>query len=165
MEGNMTHEYVKRECVKAYLGEVRRRANEIAQLELEIGEMRARLDGMAAHGGGDGGKRKPDDRMAREIARIEQRESELRILHRSDDEFIARAEALCLPRYKNRWICWLHWAKGEKWVNVARRIGYSRQTAHRLANDGIDELYPLIPEEFRRYTFPPAAPSWDGDEE
>ena len=55
-----------------------------------------------------------------------------------------------------RRICWLHYVDGLTWGRVARKVGYSQQHARRLAWQGINEIYEIVPESFRRSAIPKA---------
>ena len=150
--------YVMRKCVKAWLTEARLMMFEQEALADRIREMDYKLDGLCCDPPGartGAGMRGLDGGIARLMA-MKREWSEMVT---QDIGFIKNAIDLCRPRHKARYACWLHWGRGLSWSAVARRLNYSVDHAKSDVKDkGVEELYPLIPEEFRRYTFPNAAP-------
>jgi len=55
-----------------------------------------------------------------------------------------------------RRICWLHYVDGLTWGRVARKVRYEERQVRRLAWQGIDEIYNVVPEAFRRFAIPKA---------
>lgn len=149
--------YVMRACVTAWLDHVRRQDAEIRELESRIAEVRERLDGLGASVEG-GGRGSGGDRMAEGVARISELEGEWSARVAACMAEIERARDMCSPSHVGRHAMWLHVVEGRTWAYVGRAIGYSERQAKRIADGGCRDLYPLIPEEFRRATFPNAAP-------
>lgn len=73
-------------------------------------------------------------------------------------ETLDLAHELCQPSNRPRWCLWLHYVKGYDWASVGRMLNYSERHVRLMSCTGIRELYPLIPEVYRRYTIPNAAP-------
>ena len=87
--------------------------------------------------------------MKRELAQNEAEEG----------PFIANAIELCRKAGIEGRAMYMRYVLGLSWGQVARRVGYSDSHVKGYMQDkAAMELYPKIPEEYRRYTFPNAAP-------
>lgn len=63
---------------------------------------------------------------------------------------IAEGYRLCPVEDPNRYACWLHWAEGLTWAQVARKMGYSEeQVRQKFCKKGIAHIYGVMPREWR----------------
>lgn len=155
----MIHDYeTMRFCVRAYLGYVRGIDATITAVGEDIARVEARLEllgvSLAPVGSGDGGRDALPDGLARAAELRDEWEGAMALY--ADD--LACARRLCRPVHERRYALWLHLVEGRTWGEAARELGYSERHARRLADDGVRELYPLMPERWRREPIPNAAP-------
>lgn len=154
----MQHDmYVMRACVTAYLKHIKTMDDEIREVESRIRTVRSRLEGLGVsfdgtRSGGGG------DHLSDGVARIMELEAEWSARVESCYAEIASAQDMCDPHHVGRWAMWMHVVEGRTWAYVGRVIGYSEVQARRIGDGGTRELYYMIPETFRRDTFPNAAP-------
>lgn len=155
--------YIIRACVTAWLDHVRLLDASIRDLESRIREARARLEGLGVRLDGPSGGAS-SDALADGVARVLELEEEWSAAVRAHLAEVEAARDLCPPSHVGARAMWLHVAERLTWAEVGRAIGYSEAQARRIADGGARELYGAMPEEFRRFTFPPAQPWEDGRE-
>lgn len=156
----LEHDFeVMRICVHDYLHYIRSIEASLLAMEEDIENQRARIEYGAVRYGRVGGRGALDvNKVPDGVARLmELRDQWLDEYAKHADE-LARAKALCRPIYENRHTLWLRRVEGLTWATVARRAGVSITTCNRCERLGIQELYELLPEEFRRDAIPNAAP-------
>lgn len=149
--------YVMRECVTNYLKYIGSIESGIRDLEHRISDLRESMRGLAinfdaARSGG------VSDRMADGVAKVIALEKEWndRIVNQYDE--FNKVRDMCDPRHVGRYAMWMRVVEGRTWEYIGSRIGYCDRHARTIADGGARELYYLIPEEYRRDTFPNAAP-------
>ncbi len=149
--------HVMRECVTNYLKHVGRIESDIKQLETRIEDLRESMRGLAINLGTSRGC-SVSDRMADGVAKIIEYEREWNDRIVNDyDEFNAVRD-MCDVHHVGRYAMWMRVVEGRTWEYIGSKIGYCERHARTIADGGVRELYPLIPEEYRRSTFPNAAP-------
>lgn len=154
----MSHAYdVQKHCVEEYLRYVRSLEASMEAIESDIARQNARLDLMGIPYGAVPSAPSPDalpDGIAR-LCELRERWSEEYCAYSGDLE---RARELCRPVHENRNILWKYYIEGQTWDGIARKKVYSERQVRRNAASGVTELYYLMPEEWRRYSIPNAAP-------
>ncbi len=147
-----------RHCVVAYLEDIRVRRSVMADLEWRIDSLRERLEGLGMTQGEHVAGGMAED-MADKLARIHELEAKWATAAAESAEAIAVAASMCPASEPERYCLWLHYVERMTWSEVARKLGYSVQHVRGyLAAIGYVELYTMMPEEYRRYTIPNAAP-------
>lgn len=150
--------FVMRSCVTSYLRYIKTMDDEIREIESRIRDMRARLvsvgaslEGSRSLGYGD--------RIGEGVARIMELEEKWSERVSECYAEIAAAQDMCDPHHVGRWAMWMHVVEGRTWAYIGRVIGYSEaHTRQDIADEGVREIYRLMPEAFRRDEFPNAAP-------
>lgn len=154
----MSHAYdVQKHCVEEYLRYVRSLEASMEAIEFDIARQNARLDLMGIPYGAMPSAPSPDalpDGIAR-LCELRERWSEEYCAYSGDLE---RARELCRPVHENRHVLWLHYVELQTWSLVARMKCFSERQVRKMGRAGVVELYYLMPEEFRRYSIPNAAP-------
>lgn len=145
-------------CVEAYLSEIRGKRDDMRDLEWRIDELRSSMDGLSSMSDGaiGGGASDP---MASGLAALDALQAQWSDVAEAYAGDIAQATAICSPSMPERHAIWLHTVERMTWAQVARRLGYSEVHVRKnLAVVGIAEIYAEMPEEYRRYSIPNAAP-------
>lgn len=63
---------------------------------------------------------------------------------------IATGYLLCPVENIPRYVCWLHWAEGMTWAQVADKVGYDRETVRdSICDKGACEIYDEMPHHWR----------------
>lgn len=145
-------------CVEAYLEYVREIDSTLTAIDEEIARIEERLkmrgvslEAVSAPGPGR-------DALPEGLAKAaELREEWDGAMARHGDE-LAEAKRLCLPVHPRRRVLWLHQVERLTWDATGGEVGYSARQARRMAEDGVRELYELMPERWRREPIPNAAP-------
>ena len=146
-------------CVRAYMAHVRRADDGMREIERQIRDMRARLDGLGCPLGKDGGGGGAmTDKMAEGVARVMELEQLWgeRIAETLAD--VDRCRSICDPAHVWRWALYMHLVEGRTWAYAARVVGYSEQHVKRNVPTAMREVYYLMPERFRREPIPNAMP-------
>lgn len=146
-------------CVRAYMAHIRRADDQVREIERQIRDVRARLEGLGCPMGKDGGGRAPiSDKMAEGVARVLELEAEWgeRVAETLADADECRR--ICDPAHVWRWALYLHLVEGRTWAYAARVVGYSEQHVKRNVPQAMREVYRLMPERFRREPIPNAMP-------
>lgn len=154
----MNHSYeVQKYCVEEYLRYVRSLEATMEAIESDIAKQNARLDLMGISYGGIGSTPSCDAMPEGLIKLFELRDrwSEEYSTYSHDLEY---ARELCRPIYENRYMLWVHYVEGKTWSQVARATCFSERQVRNKGMSGIVELYYVMPEEWRRYAIPNAAP-------
>lgn len=73
-------------------------------------------------------------------------------------EEVAIAHSI-FSRYDETAIAWDKWGKKRTWSKVARMHGFSEGGARKCAERGLDIIYAMMPEEYRRSPYP--AQPWE----
>lgn len=150
----MKHPDVMRESVEYYLKTIKRMSAQIDDLDDKITKIESALilKGVSFDGMGVGGG---EDAMGEGVASLlELRDEWNGLVIRCADETRAAYE-LCSPVYPFRWALWLYHVEGYRWIEVARRVGYSEVHVRRNAyRSGVAEIYYAMPEWARRNAFP-----------
>lgn len=156
----MEHDFeVMKICVYDYLHYVRSLEASLLAIGEDIERQQARIELGAVRYGRIGGRSALDvDKVPDGVARLMELRDKWSAEFARYADYLTSAKAVCRPIYENRYILWLHRVEGLKWDAVARRIGASTQTCRRAERMGVQELYTLMPEEFRRDAIPNAAP-------
>lgn len=146
-------------CVRAYMTHIRRADDQIREIERQIRDLRARLEGLGCPLGEDGGGGSPlSDKMADGVAsliELEERWGE-RIAGTLAD--VDQCREICDPAHVWRWALYMHLVEGRTWAYAARVVGYAEATVKLHAPDAMREVYYLMPERFRRDSIPNAMP-------
>lgn len=146
-------------CVRAYMTHIRRADDQIREIERQIRDLRARLEGLGCPMGKEGGGRSPlSDKMADGVAsliELEERWGE-RIAGTLAD--VDQCREICDPAHVWRWALYMHLVEGRTWAYAARVVGYAEATVKLHAPDAMREVYYLMPERFRRDSIPNAMP-------
>lgn len=143
-------------CVNDYMRYVASLRATMDAIEDDIAKQNARLNLMGISFDGTGCSGYSADTLPEGIIKL----LELRdkwsdeYAHCSDDLEFARE--LCKPLNVNRHIVWLHKIECKTWVETGRLVGYSAQHTRRLSDQGIVEIYRMMPEEWRRDPIPNA---------
>lgn len=149
---------VMRHCVDTYLADIRGKRDDMRDLEWRMDELRCRLDNLSAPSGGAGGAGGADP-MASGLAALEDLQAQWSDAAETYAADIAAAVAICPPSSPERHAVWLHSVERMTWGAVARRLGYSEAHVKKdMAPRGIAGIYADMPEEYRRYSIPNAAP-------
>ena len=150
--------YVMRKAVVGFLTHIRETENKIGYLESRISKIRARLTGMGYDPSAQGGGGSRTDAIPEGVATLSELEDEWSACVRHHTREVEAAREMCALPHVERHVVWLRVVEKRKWHEVAKAVRYTPRQAQRLEQDGIEELYPLIPEQFRRDAFPNAAP-------
>lgn len=154
----MAHSYeTMKICVEAYLRYVRGIDETLSVIAEDIARLEARLEllGVSFETSGTVGEH---DALPDGLAKAaELRDEWAGAITRHADE-LAEARRLCLPVHERRRALWLHVVERRTWDATARMMGYSVRQTRRMADEGIRELYALMPERWRREPIPNAAP-------
>lgn len=139
----------RQERVIAYLAHIRDIQREAWGKQDRLAHLRALAEGVSAAGGESvsGGK-------GRDLADIQAEIDQLADEYAADVERyrdeIAHGYELCPPSNVPRYVCWLHWAEGLSWPQVAAKVRYTpSHCAHNLSDRGIDEIYEAMPHVWR----------------
>ena len=149
---------VMRYCTYEWLRYIASIGDSLRAIEADIATQQARLtlmgyDPSSTRSGGCFKDRMPDG-----VAKL------MELRDRWSDEYAAMADDLeeakriCSPAHMARWCVWLHRVERMTWAAVGRKVGYSEQSARRIAEQGLREIYYAMPEEWRRDPIPNAAP-------
>ena len=149
---------LKRHCVYAYMEHIRSIPDDIREIEQQIKEIEASIDIRSSVAAGGGTTTPAGDKIGSGIAILEDKLERWDVMIKNLYVERDHVRSLCLPTYKGRYALWLHKVEAKSWPYVARILGYSERQAKRFAEQGIIELYRLMPEEWRRYTIPNALP-------
>ena len=152
------HDYeVMRVCVYDWLRYVASIGDSLRAIEADIAMQQARLSLM-----GYDPSRPPSspsrDAIPDGVAKL------MELRDRWSDEYasmaddVEEAKRICSPEHMARWCVWLHRVERMTWAGVGRKVGYSEQSARRIAEQGLREIYYAMPEEWRRDPIPNAAP-------
>lgn len=152
------HDYeVMRVCVYDWLRYVASIGDSLRAIEADIAMQQARLSLM-----GYDPSRPPSspsrDAIPDGVAKL------MELRDRWSDEYasmaddVEEAKRICSPEHMARWCVWLHRVERMTWAAVGRKVGYSEQSARRIAEQGLREIYYAMPEEWRRDPIPNAAP-------
>ena len=152
------HDYeVMRVCVYDWLRYVASIGDSLRAIEADIAMQQARLSLM-----GYDPSRPPSspsrDAIPDGVAKL------MELRDRWSDEYasmaddVEEAKRICSPEHMARWCVWLHRVERMTWAAVGRKVGYSEQSARRIAELGLREIYYAMPEEWRRDPIPNAAP-------
>lgn len=147
-------------CVKYYLRHIADIGAHMSSLEDEMRGLREHMQGVRSPRLGPAGQAAAGDRMASSVARLEQLESEWAELAAGYAREISEALEVCDQRIPERRMVWMAWAKGMTWSEVARREGYSLRRVHDLYPKGVEQVYCLMPEEFRCDPIPNSQERW-----
>ncbi|WP_165247503.1 hypothetical protein [Adlercreutzia sp. ZJ141] len=148
--------YVMRECVRAWMHHIRALDADIRDAERRIRTIRERAEGVAGVSFDDitsGGQGCSTADMVVQLVDLEREWSEL---VRANHAEVAAAKRMCSAGFLGRRAMWLHEVDGLTWNAVGDEIGYSAKQACRIADGGVRELYPMIPEQFKSGLFPDA---------
>lgn len=146
-----------RHCAYAYLRHIRAAIGEIDEIERQMAKQQASLALMGITydvGRGSSSADKIPDGIAK-VFELRDRWSEAYARLAGD---IEHARALCSSEHTSRRMLWLHVVEGRTWQQVSASMGYSTRHAIRMAENGTVGLYYAMPEEWRRYSIPNAAP-------
>ena len=147
-----------RHCSCAYLRHVRAAIGEIEDIECQMAKQQASLALMGVSYDVGHGSSASADRIPDGVAKaFELRERWSEAYARLAGE-IEHARKLCSSEYPSRRMLWLHLVEGKTWRQVSSMTGYSTRHAIRMADNGTVALYYAMPEEWRRYSIPNAAP-------
>lgn len=146
----------KRHHVRHYLTSLRAMAKELKAKEERLACLRALAEGLGSAALGksvSGGSR-------RDLAEVQQGIDDLADEYAGDlarySSEIAEGYLLCPVNDIPRYACWLHWAEGKPWGEVARRVGYSESHCkHKLCQEGVSSIYEGMPRRWRK-KIPPA---------
>lgn len=156
----MEHSFdVQCHCVKMYLQHMRYIHNDIAYIKDRIQDIQNSLilTGVDFDKHGSCPSSSPD-KIPDGLIRLNELREELKDRLVSYAYLLEEARDLCEPHNIARWALWLHYVDGKDWASTGKIIGYSERYTRSIADAGIRELYMLMPEEYRRYTIPNAAP-------
>lgn len=139
----------KRACVERYLSSLRSLQREAQFKEERIEKLRSVAEGLRSVV-----QERVTGGAKRDLADIE---SELEVLA---DEYagdlakfaaeIAEGYRICPTSDTARYVCWLHWAEGRTWSEVADKVGYSCEYVKReLCDQGICAIYDDMPDHWR----------------
>lgn len=157
----MEHNFqVQKLCVERYLIKMRFIADDFSFIASRISEIEAHLTllGVSFDKVGSMPTTSDGDKLGSgliDLFEARERLLEKNSLYRAEYE---QACNLCEPHNRPLWALWLHYVQGKDWNVVAKILNYSERNIHYLANEGIQKLYPLMPEDYRRYTIPNALP-------
>lgn len=146
-----------RHCAYAYLRHVRASMGEISAIESEMAKQQASLALMGISydvGKGSVSADRIPDGVAKAME-LRERWSEAYARLAND---IEHARRLCSSDHPSRRMLWLHLVEGKTWQQVSAATGYSTRHVIRMADNGTVGLYYAMPEEWRRYSIPNAAP-------
>lgn len=146
-----------RHCAYAYLRHIRAAIVEIDEIECQMAKQQASLALMGITydvGRGSSSADKIPDGIAKAFE-LRERWSEAYARLAGD---IEHARVLCSSEHTSRRMLWLHVVEGRTWQQVSASMGYSTRHAIRMAENGTVGLYYAMPEEWRRYSIPNAAP-------
>lgn len=155
----VAHDYeAMKHCVEEYLRYIASIPKTLEIIDGEMAYVQSRLtlcgysyEGM--RGGSSSGDQLPEGVI--KLMELRQRRDD-ECAHFADDH--ARAQDLCLPIHPNRHVVWLHYVDGHSWDAGVRVYGYQDRQTRRMGEQGIVELYYLMPEEWRRNPIPNAMP-------
>lgn len=147
-------------CVKYYLRHIADIDAHMRSLEEEMSWLREHMEGVRSPRLGPAGKGPSTDRMASAVARLEALEAEWAELATGYAREITEAMEICDQRIPERRMVWMAWARGMTWSEVARREGYSLRRVHDLYPRGVEQIYCLMPEEFRCEPIPNSMERW-----
>lgn len=149
---------VLRKPVIDWLVYIREMNTRISYLESRISEIRDRLCGMGYDPASQGGSASSADKIPSGVATLAELEDEWNQRVKDTQREIEEARELCSPTNTGRYVLWLRYVDRRSWKDISNSVSYSPKQCRRIAEGGIRDLYPLIPEIFRRNAFPNAAP-------
>lgn len=151
--------YVQKICVKNYLHHMRFIDNDFKALEGRIASIENQLTLMGVSFDKIGYTSLSEgDKMGSGLIDLLEARDKLAERNARYRRYYEQACDLCEPHNLYRYALWLHYVDGHNWDTVGSKLGYSESHIKFLAAKGITELYSLMPEEYRRYTLPNAAP-------
>lgn len=156
----MEHNFeVQRYCVIKYLSKIRYIDEDLKHVRDRISEIEQSLvlSGVSYDKIGSAPST-TGDKIPDGILRLMDKREELQMKLSLHFGLLDEARELCPPSNRPRWCLWLHYVDGYDWSSVGKKLGYSERHTRLMACTGIREIYELMPEEFRRYTIPNAAP-------
>lgn len=148
---------VERKPVEDWLEHIRVADARISYLESRISAIRERLAGMG-YDPSSQGRGSSHDAIPNGVATLQELEDEWNHRVADTQREVETVRELCAMPNIGRHVVWLRVFERRTWPQIAKAVSYSEKQAMRFAEGGIRDLYPYVPERFKRDAFPNAAP-------
>lgn len=151
--------YVQRARVVAWMEHIRKTDRITRELEPRIQEVHSRLLGLGYDPSNEsrGGS---SDALLEGVSLLMELQEEWNHRISTYQREYEHVKDLCSPSNPNTYAVWLRYVEGRDWESVAHMIGFSRRNAYRVADNGVRELYPHVPEEIMQAALPKAGVRW-----
>lgn len=152
-----TDYFVMETCVRNWLRYIHESDVRIAYLETRIPEIRSRLIGLGYDPSAQGGSGSQDGKIPDGLATLEELVAEWNHEVSERQREIELAKELCQSANVEQHIVWLRFVERKKWEEIASLIGYSKRQTQRKAEQGVESLFPYVPNSIWKISFPNAA--------